>query len=78
MTHTPHELATEFPQHVGKLHDLKISNAHFAKLAEEYHTLIRQIHRIETDIEPASEHFLHELKKRRLTLLDEISELIAD
>jgi len=78
MTHTPHELATEFPQHVEKMHELKTNNAHFAKLADDYHILIRQIHRIETDIEPASEDFLHDLKKQRLAMLDEVSELIAE
>ena len=31
MSHTPHELAEEFPQDVDKIHALKVSNPHFAK-----------------------------------------------
>ena len=32
MSHTPHELAAEFPEAVDKIHDLKTSNPHFARL----------------------------------------------
>jgi len=32
MTHTPHELAEEFPDHAQKIHELKVSDAHFARL----------------------------------------------
>ena len=37
MSHTPHELAEEFPAEVEKMHRLKQDNAHFAKLFDEYH-----------------------------------------
>jgi hypothetical protein len=72
MSNTPHELAEEFPEAAEKIHALKTSNAHFAKLADEYHELNRQIHRIETDIEPASDEHQTELRKQRLALKDEI------
>ncbi|KJS27372.1 MAG: hypothetical protein VR75_03520 [Hyphomonadaceae bacterium BRH_c29] len=72
MSNTPHELAEEFPEAAEKIHALKASNAHFAKLADEYHELNRQIHRIETDIEPASDEHQTELRKQRLALKDEI------
>ena len=52
MSHTPHELAEEFPEHADKIHGLKTSDAHFAKMAEDYHTLNRAVHRAETDVEP--------------------------
>ena len=32
MSHVPHELAEEFPEHVDSIHTLKTTNAHFAKL----------------------------------------------
>jgi uncharacterized protein YdcH (DUF465 family) len=73
MSNTPHELAEEFPDKADRLHDLRESNAHFAKLSDEYHTLNREIHRGETDVEPMDDMHLEELKKRRLALLDEIS-----
>ena len=55
MSHTPHELAEEFPQHLDKMHDLKVSDAHFARLFEAYHDVNRAIHRAETRVEPVSE-----------------------
>ncbi|WP_321490589.1 YdcH family protein [uncultured Hyphomonas sp.] len=72
MSHTPHELAEEFPDLADKIHALKTSDAHFAKLADAYHELNRQIHRIETDVEPASDEHQTELRKQRMALKDEI------
>ncbi len=37
MSNTPHELPDEFPQFAAKISELKQADAHFAKLAEEYH-----------------------------------------
>ena len=72
MTHTPHELADEFPEFKEKLHDLKVSNAHFRKLADEYHVLNREIHRIKAGIEGVTDEHAEDLKKQRLALKDEI------
>ncbi len=76
MTHTPHVLAEQFPDHAEALHDLK-ANPHFARLEAEYHTLNREIHRAETDVAPVADHVLEDMKKRRLALLDEIKGLLA-
>ncbi len=76
MSHTPHELAEEFPDLADKIHTLKTSDAHFAKLADQYHELNRQIHRIETDVEPASDEHQTELRKQRMALKDEIYALL--
>lgn len=72
MSHTPHELTEEFPNLAEKIHALKTTDAHFAKLADEYHELNRRIHRIETDVEPASDEHQTELRKQRMVLKDEI------
>ncbi len=77
MSHTPHELTEEFPAKTQKIHDLCAGDAHFAKLSERYHTLNREIHRGETDVEPMDDMHLEELKKERLLLLDEIAERLA-
>lgn len=74
--HTPHELHDEFPDAADTIHHLKLNDAHFAKLAEEHHTVNRAIHRIETEIEPASDEHLEELKKQRLHLLDKIAAIL--
>lgn len=76
MSHVPHELAEEFPNEKEKLHDLKLNNAHFAKISDRYHELNRELHRVETGVEPASQ--IHEvmLRKERMTLKDEISGIL--
>jgi len=76
MTHTPHELAEEFPDMKQKIHDLKMSDAHFARLADEYHEVNRKIHRIEAEIEPTDDFHAEELKKKRLALKDEIAKML--
>jgi len=73
MSHVPHELHEEFPDAADKIRDLNQSNTHFAKLTEEYHEVNRQIHRIETNVEPADEGFEKQLRRQRLVLKDEIS-----
>ncbi len=77
MTHTPHELADMFPDDAQIIHRLKAENAHFSKLADQHHEVNHAIHRIETEIEPASDAHAEELKKQRLGLQDEISEMLA-
>ena len=72
MTHTPHELAEEFPDKVEAMHQLKTSDAHFAILFEEYHELNRAIHRAETNVEPMEDLAEGEMRKKRAALKDEI------
>ena len=72
MSHTPHELAAEFPEKAALISKLKQSDAHFARLAERYHQVNREIHRIDAQVAPASDDTAEELKKERLYLLDEI------
>ena len=76
MAHTPHELAEEFPQHVDTMHSLKESDAHFAKLFDDYHTLNRAIHRAETDVEPTDHLHMAQMRKERLAMKDQISALL--
>jgi uncharacterized protein YdcH (DUF465 family) len=76
MSHVPHELHEEFPQDRERLHDLKISNPHFVRLADRYHDVNRAIHRAEAEVEPTSDEALEEMKKQRLHLKDEIASLL--
>ncbi len=76
MSHVPHELHEEFPEQAARIHELKGSNAHFARLADRYHELNREIHRIESDVEPTSDEFAEQLKRERLALKDEIFALL--
>lgn len=77
MSHTPHELAEEFPEHAERIHDLKQSDAHFAKLAEDYHELNRQIHRMETEVEPVATHIEENARKERVALKDTIAAYLS-
>ena len=72
MSHTPHELAQEFPEHVEKMRELKSSSAHFAKLADTYHEVNRAIHRAEAQTEPMDDATENALRRQRMTLKDEI------
>lgn len=77
MSHTPHELAEEFPEKAAAISALKQSDAHFAKLAEDYHDVNRAVHRAETNVEPVSEATESDLRKKRAALKDEIWGLLA-
>ena len=72
MSHTPHELADEFPEHIEKMSALKQSDAHFAKLFDNYHEINRSVHRAETNVEPMDGLAETELRKKRGALKDEI------
>jgi hypothetical protein len=77
MTHVAHELHAEFPNDADVLHQLKVNDPHFAKLADHYHDLNREIHRIEAGIEAASDERTEELKKERLSILDQVAAMIS-
>lgn len=72
MTHTPHELAEEFPHLSERIATLRIEDAHFAKMADEYHALNRAVHRAETLVEPIADGAETDLRKRRAALKDAI------
>jgi len=78
MSNTPHQLAEEFPQDHAILHRLKLENPHFVILSDRYQEVNGEIHRIETEVAPASDDYAEELKKKRLALIDEIGGLVAE
>jgi uncharacterized protein len=77
MSHTPHELAEEFPDYVDTIHRLKLENTHFARLFEEYHDVNRAIHRAETNIEPTDDFNEMEMRKQRMGLKDQLWALLS-
>lgn len=76
MSNTPHTLHEEFPADVEKLHALKVSNAHFARLLSEYDTVNDQVHRAETRVDVLSSDHESELRKKRSHLKDEIARML--
>ena len=71
-----HDLLHEFPEHKDKIHELKMQNAHFAKLFDEYHDVDRELRRVQQEIETPSDQFVEDLKKKRLLLKDELFAMI--
>ncbi len=77
MSHVPHELAEEFPELKDKIHELKVSDAHFQRLFEAYHDVNREVHRAEAMGGNISDEHMEELKKKRLALKDELYEMLT-
>jgi uncharacterized protein YdcH (DUF465 family) len=71
-----HDLIHELPEHREAIHNLKVSNRHFAKLFGEYHEMDQVVHNIETGIENTSDEYLDGKKKQRLKLKDELLQMI--
>lgn len=72
-----HDLIHEFPELKDKIHEMKISNAHFRRLFDEYHASDHDVHRIETGAEVTADEVLTELRKKRLELKDALYGLLT-
>lgn len=72
MTHTPHQLAEDFPDQIDRMRELRQTDNHFATLFNDYHSLNRAVHRAETDVEPTSDDHLAEMRRQRMVLKDRI------
>ena len=72
-----HDLIHELPEHKDRIHELKVSNEHFKKLFDEYHELDHEVLRMEEGIETPSDEVLEELKKKRLSLKDQLYQMIV-
>jgi hypothetical protein len=51
---------------------LRLSDAHFAKISDAYHTANRAVHAAETNVQPTSDDHIVELRKERMRLKDEV------
>ena len=77
MSNTPHTLAEEFPGQMDRIHELKTTDRHFARLLKEYDEVNDQIHVAETTVAPVEQLAEVELRKRRLQLKDAIAKALA-
>lgn len=73
-----HDLHSEFPEYNEKIHELKISHAHFKKLFDEYHEVNNEIQRIESGAEATSDDLLNTLRLNRVHLKDELYTILKD
>lgn len=73
-----HPLLSEFPEHQDTIHQLKIDNAHFRKLMDEYEAADKEVYRMEEGIETPEDLVLTEAKKKRLDLKDQLAAMLQD
>lgn len=78
MLNEKHDLIHELPEHKETIHNLKMTDNHFARLFKEYHEIDHEIHRIETGVENTSDDYLEEKKKERLNLKDQLLHMIKE
>ncbi|MBC3873983.1 YdcH family protein [Undibacterium flavidum] len=71
-----HPLALEFPEFKETIHTLKLANAHFAKLFDEYTDTDKAINRAENGVEHLADAALETLKKVRISLKDQLFQLL--
>jgi uncharacterized protein YdcH (DUF465 family) len=65
-------LAEEYPQHRAMIQRLKQSDKHFATLLDQYEDVVKEIHRIEEEIETPGDDYIEAKKKERLHLKDHL------
>lgn len=67
-----HDLAHEFPEFKERIHELKMNDAHFKKLFEEYDQVTTKIEALEKQESPVADETMEDLKKQRLALKDSL------
>jgi uncharacterized protein len=50
-----HSLVNEFPEFKDDIHQLKMDDAHFKKLYDEYNHLTKEVEKMEQEIIPSTE-----------------------
>ena len=72
-----HDLIHEFPELKARIHELKVSDAHFRRLFDEYHDLTREIEKMEDEVTPVATHTEKDAKLRRIHRKDELYRLLT-
>ena len=71
-----HDLPHEFPQYSGLIEELRERNPVFDALYKEYNALDEEILKIEQNVEPVSDTYAEDLKKKRVMLKDKLYTLL--
>ena len=71
-----HDLHHEFPELHDRIHELKMNDAHFRRLFDEYHELTTSIEKMEDAVTPVATRTEEEAKIRRLHLKDELYRML--
>lgn len=76
MTRQEHNLKEEFPEARAIIHDLKMTDAHFARLFEEYDRVNHAVYRAAERIDSVTEEHEKALRRESLRLKDELYGMI--
>jgi hypothetical protein len=71
-----HDLAQEFPEMKDAIHNLKLSDQHFARLASEYEDIAKELHRADEGAGAIDDLRAEKLKKQRAELKDQLYALL--
>lgn len=72
MSHITHDLTADFPNEAAKISRLKLEDAHFSRLADDYAAINHAVNRAETRLDVLSSEHEAELRRTRAALKDEI------
>ena len=73
-----HDLHSEFPEFKDRISLLKTTDAHFAKLFDEYDTLDHEVRRIEQEDSPIGDAEMEAMKMNRVHLKDKLYAYLKD
>jgi len=73
-----HSLANEFPEHLDKILRLVKDDADFAKDANRYDALDKEIRELEMSGSPIGDESMHQLKHDRAALKDALYQCLVD
>lgn len=73
----PHAIHEEFPNDADRIHHLKVSDTHFARLLDQYDAVNDQVAAAESRHVPMSDEAETDLRKKRAMLKDEIARAIS-
>lgn len=74
MSHTPHELAEEFPDDAERIHAREERDARFRRVCDEYH----YVNRAECGDEPSDGFQETDPRERRMTLGGQAARRLSD
>ena len=78
LSHVLHELAEKLTEHKDRIHELKTTDAHFARLFDAYHDVVREIHHAEAAGLNITDEHHEELKRKRLQLKDGLCRMLQN
>jgi len=67
-----HDLANEFPEHLEAMQTLKMKDARFSKLFDDYHSITDEVESLERADLPVNDVLIEQMKKQRVVLKDEL------